>query len=68
LPASVVAEDVRAVRIVAADGCGVVEASSAATPAVNGVAEDVPQNWPTTPLICWAGLQPGAAMSTQPAP
>jgi hypothetical protein len=65
VPKILSAERVSVARMVAAVGAGVVEASSAATPAANGVAEDVPQNWPTLPLRACAGLQPGAAMSTQ---
>src|SRR5690349_4047744 len=68
LPASGTADEVSAVRIDAADAAGPVEASSAATPDVNGVADEVPQNWPTTPVMLCAGLQPGAARSTQAGP
>src|SRR3954468_19149389 len=51
LPASGTADEVSAGRVDAADGAGLVDASSAATPDVKGVADDVPQNWPTTPLM-----------------
>src|SRR5689334_19926898 len=56
VPAMRWAEVVSAVRIVSADGVGEVEASSAATPETNGVADDVPQNWLTRPLRACAGL------------
>nr|BFE76554.1 hypothetical protein GCM10020092_098550 [Actinoplanes digitatis] len=67
-PEILVADVVSAVRMVSADGVGVVEASRAAMPATNGLADEVPQNWLTAPPRSCAGLQPGAAMSTHPLP